>query len=438
MNHGQLLTTARERLGIEALNAMQRQVWQCGAQRIAVLSPTGSGKTIAFVGALLMRLGAAGQGMQALVLAPSRELVIQISEVARALAVGYKVAAFYGKHSMTDEINSLRGAPDIIIATPGRLLDHLQRATLSVDSARLLAIDEYDKALEMGFHGEMSRICRRLKRLKFIIVTSATKLAELPDFIDLTGLKTIDNTAESSTVAARLDIARVESPARDKLDTLVELLLSINGERAIVFVNHRESAERVFDRLKRCGFAAGLYHGGLEQDDRERAIIRLNNGSTPVLVATDLGSRGLDIDSVSAVIHYHMPPSAEAWTHRNGRTARVDATGRVYIITCEGENIADYISWEHDFHPTADADSKPSRPDIATLYINAGRREKISRGDIMGFMVKTAGLESDQIGKIDVRDHSAYVAVSRSALSLIAALNSPKIKSTRVRISPLK
>lgn len=435
MTREQLTDIARQRFGIAGLNSMQREVWASQARRLCVLSPTGSGKTLAFAGLMLQRMGPSDGRVRALILAPSRELVLQIYEVVRQLAAGYKVAAFYGRHSMTDEVNSLRGVPDIIVATPGRLLDHLQRRTLELRDPAVLVIDEYDKALEMGFHDEMGRICRRLGHPGTVIVTSATPIDAMPEFVDMAGVKTVRGNI--GPVERRLHVSRVESPARDKLDTLVGLLHSLADGRVIVFVNHRESAERVVSRLQAEGFPAGLYHGGMEQEDRDRAVIKLNNGTTPVLVATDLGSRGLDIDRVRAVVHYHMPLSEAAWTHRNGRTARVDAEGDVYVITCEGENIPPYVSWDHDYFPSGHSDS-PIRSVLATLYVNAGKREKVSRGDIVGFLVKQAGLDPAEIGRIDVRDHSAYVAVPRAALGAVAAVKGQKLKGVRVRITPLK
>lgn len=421
------------RLGIAEPNAMQLAVWASEAQRLVVLSPTGSGKTVAFAGAVLQRMANPGTSLQALILAPSRELVLQISEVMRRVCEGYKVAAFYGKHSMADEVATLSVTPDIIVATPGRMLDHLQRNTLSLHNLPILVIDEYDKALEMGFHDEMRKICARMRHLSSAILTSATAIADMPTFIDMSGAETVDYSSTADP-RSRTNIARVESPARDKLQTLVDLLRSLPHGKVIIFVNHRESATRVYDRLRAEHLPAGLYHGGLEQIDRERAVIQLNNGSTPILVATDLGSRGLDIDAVGTVIHYHIPGSPEVWTHRNGRTARVDADGSVFIITSEADDIPSYIVWDRDYNPTGHSDT-PIRRTTATLHINAGRKEKISRGDIVGFLINNAGLQAPEIGKIDLRDHAAYVAVPRSCLSTIAALPAPKIKGKRVRIT---
>lgn len=422
--------------GVTALNPMQRRVWDSKSSRLVVISPTGTGKTIAFAGAMLRRIGRPRQGVQAIVLAPSRELVIQIGEVVRRLGRGYKAATFYGRHSMTDEVNTLRGEPDIIVATPGRLLDHLQRGTLVPGPLSVLAIDEYDKALELGFHDEMRRIVRRLGQPRHVLLTSATPLAAMPDFLDMAGAETIE--ADTGSPAGRLHTARVESPSRDKLDTLVELLRSLDGgAKAIVFVNHRDAADRVHARLVREGIPASLYHGGLEQDDRERAVIRLDNGTAPVMVATDLAARGLDIAAVDSVIHYHMPASPEAWTHRNGRTARVNADGNVYVLTSEADDVPPFVTWQHDLVPKPSAER--TWPDGVTLYIDAGRREKISRADIVGFLTAQAGVPGAEIGKIDLRDHCAYVAVPRRCLGAVAAAAaSAKMKNRRVRITPLK
>lgn len=436
MEHKSFSELLERQLGIKRPNAMQQAVWASKAHKLIILSPTGSGKTVAFAGAVIERLSSPDARIQALVLAPSRELVLQIAEVLRKISAGYKVAAFYGKHSMADEVSTLSIVPDIVVATPGRLLDHLNRGSVDLSSVGCLVIDEYDKLLEMGFHEEMRKISRRIPAARSIILTSATVLSEMPDFLDLSQAETIDFT-EVGNPKKRVHIARVESPARDKLQTLVDLLHSLENGKVIIFVNHRESAERVCERLRAEGLPVALYHGGLEQLDRERAVIQLENGSRPIMVATDLAGRGLDIEAVSSVVHYHLPPSPETWTHRNGRTARVDASGNVFVITSEADNIPDYVVWDADYNPSG-LSTDPIKATSVTLYINAGRKEKISRGDIVGFLTKDVGIESGKIGKIDLRDHAAYVAVPRDALPLIYSLSSPKIKGKRVRLSPLK
>lgn len=165
----------------------------------------------------------------------------------------------------------------------------------------------------------------------------------------------------------------------------------------------------------------------------------LNNGTTPILISTDLGSRGLDISGgVDAVVHYHLPLSAEAWTHRNGRTARVDASGTVYVITAEGENIPDYVEWDRDYYPSG-KNTNPIKPTAATLYFNVGKKEKISRGDIVGYLIAKGALDAGEIGRISLRDHCALVAVPPAkAREVTAALASQKIKNTRVKVTILQ
>lgn len=440
MKESEIRANIKKRLGINELNAMQLAVTASRSRKLILLAPTGSGKTVAFCIALLRSLTKqTGNGVRGVVLAPSRELAIQIFDVVKKIATAYKTVAFYGGHSMQDEINSLSQTPDIIIATPGRLLDHIQRKTVDLQRVKALVIDEYDKSLELGFTAEMKKIAKRMPNVSDIVLTSATELAEMPDFIDVNGAETIDCTDnEAKAKAPKLNIAHIESPARDKADCLVDLLHSLPNGKVLVFVNHRESAERTHSILVKAGFPAGLYHGGLDQNDREKAVKMLDNGSMPILVTTDLASRGLDIGNLSAVIHYHLPVSAEAWTHRNGRTARAGATGDVFVITSEADNIPEYVVWDHDYNPTGKS-ANPIRAKYVTLHFNAGKKEKISRGDVVGFLCQKGGLNADEIGKIDVSDHQTLVAVAKDkANATVKALAPEKIKGRKVRISMVK
>lgn len=427
----------RERHNISSLNPMQLQMAATDAKRIILLAPTGSGKTAAFALRLLRFLGPSTGKVQAVVMAPSRELVIQIADVIRPVAAGLKTVAFYGGHSMTDEINSLSVTPDIIVATPGRLLDHLKRSTLSLADVKALVLDEYDKSLELGFHDEMKRIVAKMKAVSLVVLTSATPLDEMPAFLKL-GKPEIFDFTSGKPASGRLQTVMVESAERDKLPVLEALLRSLDNGKGIIFVNHRESAERVHDYLRSKGFPAGIYHGGLEQRERKLAVDLLNNSTTPLLVATDLGARGLDIDNVQYVIHYHLPLSPESWTHRNGRTARQGADGTVYSIIAEGENIPEYVTWQREYLPRSES-ADPIRSDVATIYINAGKKEKISRGDIAGFLHHKGELKPEEVGKIVLDDHSAIVAVpAGKARELIERLAPHKLKNTRVRLSLIK
>ncbi len=418
---------------------MQVAMSQSTARDLVLLAPTGSGKTIAFSLYMMQRVEKRPGTLQAVVLAPSRELVLQIVKVVKNIAVGLKCSALYGGHSMTDEVNTLSVVPEIIVATPGRLLDHLQRRQIDLSTVSTLVIDEYDKSLELGFADEMRRIARRFTSVKNYVLTSATPLATIPDFMKVGSVETLDFTmpATGESVSKR-PVVGVESSSRDKLDTLIALLESIENTRVIIFVNHRESAERVYNALIKAGFPAGLYHGALQQNEREQAIALFDNGTTPVLVSTDLASRGLDIDNVGAVIHYHIAPSEQSWTHRNGRTARQQATGIVYVITSEADNIPDFITFDRRYFPTKRA-ANPIHSDTATLYFNVGRKEKISRGDIVGYLAQKGGLTAGEIGKIVLNDHNALVAVpALKAKDAAAAVAPHKIKNTRARVSILK
>ncbi len=424
----------KRKLGIDSLNDMQRQMLVLNEPAAILIAPTGSGKTLAFAANMLSAMKAPCGCVQGVVIAPARELVIQIGEVIRPIATGYKTTVLYGGHSMLDETRSLTPVPDIVVATPGRLLDHLQRGTLNIEKAGITVLDEYDKSLELGFADEMKKIFRRINRPGRIILTSATRLDTLPAYMPVKRPAVIE-ARTSCHPAQRTQVVEVESPAKDKADTLVSLLHALPDGKVIVFVNHRESAERVYNILRNASLPAGLYHGGLDQQDRDTAITLLNNGTTPVLVSTDLGSRGLDVDGVNAVIHYHMPTSAESWTHRNGRTARMGATGTVYVITSENDNIPDYISIDRNYIPTGQ-NPAPITAHKATIYINAGKKEKISKGDVAGFLMAHTSLSAQQIGPISLRDHAVLVAIpATNASETLELCAIHKLKGKRVRLS---
>lgn len=406
-----------------------------------LLAPTGSGKTLAFTIALLAAAGNPSATPSpvpgGVVMVPSRELAIQVAGVVRSVAREFKTVALYGGHAMDEEQRSLSAGADIVVATPGRLLDHINRGSLELRDPSVLVIDEWDKILELGFADEVRRICRRMGHPRRVVLTSATDAVDLPSYLPLPGRPvTADFRGASAVPQPPVATVRVDSPAKDKLDTLRDLLLCMDG-RSIVFVNHRESAERVYKALRREGFAAGLYHGGLDQRQRELALDLLDNGTTPVLVATDLGARGLDIADVANVIHYHIPPSAEAWTHRNGRTGRAGAAGTVYAIISEADSVPEFMSFDRAYSPKP-KNEHPGPSATATLYFDAGRKEKISRGDIAGFLMARGSLSRDEVGKIVVKDHGAIAAVPAARLDEVLKSVAPyKLKNKKVRITPL-
>ncbi len=440
MKERDLLLTVSQRLGIDALNDMQRQAldqWKTGRGDLVLYSPTGTGKTLAFTLCLLQALKPPMQQLQAVVMSPSRELVMQTAEILRMLAEGYKVTPCYGGHTVADEKASLAVTPDIIVATPGRLLDHHKRGHIDLHGTRLLVLDEMDKSLELGFEDEMRQLLRQMPHINRRILASATILDVVPEYVRLHNPFTLNVLEAKEQPAERIKVWKVKSDSKDKLNTLRDLLLTLGAEKTIVFANYRESVERIHQYLVKNGIDASLYHGALEQQERECAVAKLNNGSATTLVSTDLAARGLDIDKVEHIIHYHIPVSEQAYIHRNGRTARVDATGNAYVITAPDELLPEWVTIEEDFALQPEK-RLPAAP-MATLYFQAGKKEKLSRGDILGFIANNGGIEATAIGRIDVRDHYSLAAVpSHQVKDVLKLLQSAKIKGKKVRITLLK
>lgn len=444
MREKEFLPLVKEKLNIESLNPMQKRMMELAseANNIILLSPTGSGKTLAFILPVLKMLKPASGRVQVVVIAPSRELVIQIAGIFNSIAPNYKVTPLYGGHKVEDEVNSLKAGTDVIIATPGRLLDHMNRRNIDVIPTRILVLDEFDKSLELGFEKEMKKIISRLKNVSRIILTSATQAEALPEFLDLKEPVTLNYLNDGKDVRTRIRVHRVDSDDNDKLKSLSDLLkeLSSNGrhERSIIFVNHRESAERVVKSLLKEGFPAVLYHGALDQQQRESAIVAFNNGSSPILVATDLAARGLDIENVKSIIHYHQALTPETYIHRNGRTARVDNDGDIYVMIGPNEDVKPYVEFDDTRYMSSHADIKPLKSEVATLRFSAGKKEKLSKGDIVGFLVKEGGADGKRIGKIDVYDHYALAAVpSDEVEKILENIRGKKIKGEKRLISKL-
>lgn len=425
--------------GIGSLNPMQQAMASDESRNLMLIAPTGSGKTIAFAIRMLRNMDSGMTALQAVVIAPTRELVLQIADVLRSLAAGLKCVALYGGHSMTDEINSLSVIPNIIVATPGRLVDHLHRHTIDIAKAKTIVLDEFDKSLQLGFLDQMRRIVKAVRRPSLRMLTSATMLAELPQFMGgIEEYKLYDYSQRAVDPRESTNVIEVRSPIKDKIETLTQLLRSLDNQKVIIFVNHRESAQRIYDRLHADAFPAGIYHGALDQQQRRLAVQLLANGTAPILVATDLAARGLDIPEIGAVIHYHLPIDDETWTHRNGRTARQGAEGNVYAILSEGEalpagTVADEVVTE--LAPSA----HPIVSRTATLYINAGKKEKISKGDVAGYIMQKGGLTKDEVGLITLDDHYAIVAVPRGKASAVLAAVAPhRLKNQRVKVTLLR
>ena len=426
---------ALEATGFTSLNAMQERMLQAISDDhdILLLSPTGSGKTLAFLLPLWMRLQTTGTTAPALLIAPSRELVQQVADVWQRLHTGIRCVTCYGGHDLRTEAERLAAvvsAPEsyVVMGTPGRLKDLMERGNLRPAQFGYLVIDEFDKSLELGFEDEMHAIISMLSGLRQRIFTSATHAVPIAPWTGFHDYQQLDFGSDT-TADGRLTVYQVKSPVADKLQTLRDLLFTLFSPtathdtaataQAIVFANYREAAERISHYLTDEGIENALYHGGLDQEMRDKSVIRLRGQSIRVLVSTDLASRGLDMPEVAHVIHYHFPQSQEACTHRNGRTARAGATGAAYVITGPDEVLPECFGDKLPYFSVKAAPTDGARlpqPPYATVYIGRGKKEKISKGDVVGFFTKNGGLQGTDIGRIDVMDHCAYVSIRREVV----------------------
>ena len=423
------------KLGIKALKPMQEKCIEAWKKNddIVLLSPTGSGKTLAFLLPLLDQLDESKKGVQTLVLAPSRELAIQIESVFKSLSSPFKVNCCYGGHAMKIEKNSLSTPPAVLIGTPGRIADHLRRENFSPDSINTIILDEFDKSLELGFHREMGEIIEQLEFIKKRILTSATKSDSIPEFTGVKNPFEINYLVDTPKESLVEKIVRADG--KDKLTALFNLICHNGNEATLVFCNHRDTVDRISDLLQDSHLQHDTFHGGLKQDDREKALIKFRNGSHQILITTDLASRGLDIPSIKHVIHYQLPTTADAYTHRNGRTARMDASGRSYFILADSDYLPDFINQDIEEMIIPDNLTLPEDPEWLTIYIDAGKKDKINKMDIVGFFMKQGQLEKDELGKVEVLDHASFVAVKRNmSEKLLRMLKNERIKKKKVKM----
>lgn len=421
------------KLNIYQLNPMQEEAIPTieRVKNTILLSPTGTGKTLAFLLPIINNLDITCKEVQALILVPSRELAIQIEQVIRNMGSGYKVNAVYGGRPISKDKIELKHTPAILIGTPGRIDDHFRSDRFSREYIQTLVLDEFDKSLETGFESEMKAIVKKLPNLKKRILTSATQGIEIPEFVGLHKPKVISYLKDAST---KLVLKKIISPSKNKLSSLLSLLNYLGNQPGIVFCNLRESVQEVSEFLHKNNISHGCFSGGMEQKDRERTLIKFRNGTYQVIIATDLAARGIDIPELKYIIHYELPRTAEEFTHRNGRTARVNAKGTAYIL-----------SWEKEYHPdfikdvaieTIDSIGKRKAQYWQTLFISGGRKDKISKGDVAGLFFKQGHLTKDQLGVIELKQDCTFVAVPKDqAQDLVARLNNSRLKKKKVRIT---
>lgn len=424
------------KLKIAALNPMQEEAIAVieKTENIVLLSPTGTGKTLAFLLPLLKTLKADSPHVQALILVPSRELAIQIEQVVRNMGSGFKVNAVYGGRPISKDKIELKHTPAILIGTPGRIANHFYGDRFSKDSIKTLVLDEFDKSLETGFEGEMSEIISQLPALEKRILTSATQGVAIPKFVHLDNPIIINYLKDKKET--KLAIRTVEATDKNKLQTLVDLLLHIGHQPGIIFCNFKDSIERVSNYLDKNSINHACFSGGMEQRDRERSLIKFRNGTCQVLVATDLAARGIDIPEMKYIIHYELPRAIEEFTHRNGRTARVNEKGTAYVLKWTKERLPEFIKKDE---PIDISKKAPTASQMwETLFISGGRKDKISKGDIAGLFFKQGQINKDQLGVIELKQDCAFVSVPASiANELVEKLNNSRLKKKKVRVTVL-
>ena len=429
------LETILQKLQIQELNTMQQSVFKASLdnQDFVLLSPTGSGKTLAFLLPMLRNLKNDTKDIQSLILVPSRELVLQIEQVFKSMGTGFKVSVCYGGHDKKIEVNNFTQAPDVLIGTPGRVVYHLKNNNFDLSKVHMLVLDEFDKSLEFGFQEDMSFIVSTMDGLMQRILTSATAMDKIPDFTGMQQEKML-SFLKTNAVKPNLQYRKVLTTAEEKLETLFKLICKIGNKRTLIFCNHRDAVDRISELLRQKGIDKVSFHGGMEQDERERALLKFRNDSSKILITTDLAARGLDIPEVESIIHYQLPPKEDAFIHRNGRTARMNAKGFVFLMMTEEENFS-FLKNDIIEESLVEKYRLPNKTSFQTIYISAGKKDKINKVDIVGYLIKKGKLSKDQIGIIEVKDTTSYVAIDREKVQdTLINLKNERLKNKKVKI----
>jgi len=431
-------TTIVNNLGIDALNEMQEATLAAAKKhsKVMLLAPTGSGKTLAYLLSILSKLDEEKEGVQALILAPTRELVLQIESVLKQMKLPVKVNACYGGHLFSIERKNFSVPPSILVGTPGRIKDHIERGTFDPETISHVVFDEFDKALELGFTGQMKYITSQLYQVKDKILVSATNSIEIPYYLDFDDHHVVE---ADRMDAPAIQIKKVVTPKGEKLEGLLKIIKSLTaGQNAIVFANHRDACDRIAEFLDQHDVIYSRFRGGLEQDERESQLTKFRNGSAQVLISTDIASRGIDIPDLDYVIHFQIPPQENTFVHRNGRTARMKATGTCVLILSETDYLPKYLPYQPE-ELLLESHSENIKPPFATLHINKGKKHKVNKIDLVGFFLQFDFLSKEDLGLIEVKDFFSYVAVNRDKYEqALEASKNQKIKRKAIKVSLAK
>jgi ATP-independent RNA helicase DbpA len=410
---------------------------------------TGSGKTAAFGIGLLSRLNLSRFRVQALVLCPTRELADQVGKEIRRLArsaPNTKLVSLCGGKPFGPQVGSLEHGAHIVVGTPGRVLKHLQKGTLDLRQVEILVLDEADRMLDMGFQDEISAVIAHTPTRRQTLLFSAT----YPETIQAMSSQyqrdpvTVTVDATHSETHIKQHFYEVEKGQRVK--TMAALLAKHRPESTVVFCNTRQQCQEVVDELRQRGFEAMALHGDLEQKERDQVLVMFSNKSCPILVATDVAARGLDIKDLQAVINFELSRDPEVHIHRIGRTGRAGSKGiaislfiasEAYRINALEEYLKSPIKVETLSNTEVD-DNVKLEPPMVTFCIDGGRKDKVRPGDILGALTGEGGIPGDKVGKIDIFDHIAYVAIDRSIRKkALKQLSEGKIKGRRFKVRRL-
>ncbi len=433
MNNSQILSN----FNIESLNEMQLATIEAFSKPndITLIAPTGSGKTLAFLIPTLTKIDAAKEGVQVVIIVPTRELAIQIEQVFKQMNSGFKINCCYGGHAVSIEKNNLSHPPTVLVGTPGRISYHIENKNIDVNETAVLILDEFDKSLEAGFQDEMSFIIKNLKNVQKKVLTSATYLKEIPAFVKLKDDIQLNFIPRNQQSLPSLKLKSVKVTGDDKLEALMLLIGKIGNKSTFVFCNHRDAVNRISEQLSIYNVDHGFYHGGLEQIDREKTLIKFRNGSINLLITTDLASRGLDIPEIEAIIHYQLPATLDSMTHRNGRTARMNATGTAYFLLDEGDFLPHFLKSTPEAETLPSKFISPKPCEWKTLYIAAGKKDKINKMDIVGMLLQKGKLQKDELGKIEVLDYSSYAAIKSDKIEeTLKLIKEEKIKNRKIKM----
>lgn len=443
------LVTNLSSLGYNSMTAIQAQSLPLILKGRDVIGQgqTGSGKTAAFGLGLLNKLDVKRFRVQSLVLCPTRELAEQVSGELRRLArsvPNVKIITLYGGTPIKAQADSIAKGAHIVVGTPGRVEDHLNKGSLPLEELTTLVLDEADRMLDMGFQKTLDAIIDVVPKERQTLLFSATYPPKIKEIAEK-----ITKNAELAKVAPTQDSVRIDehfyqvSNEKERMHALQLLLLQQGSLQSVVFCNTRADAQSVAGGLKSGGFSAAALHGDMEQKDRDQTLIRFSNNSINTLVATDVAARGLDIDSLDVVFNYHLPRELEVYTHRIGRTGRAGAKGTAHALFQASEQfridqLESYLGKQitvSELPPKELASQKPERPVMSTLRIEGGKKQKLRPGDIVGAITKGGDFKGDQIGKIQVMDNWAYVAIERAiAKSALNKVSQGKIKGKSFRV----